>query len=83
MPEKKKPYLALDKALFFVNDPIVHKNSGYTAVIKKILARGNAVIEIPNTAQNKAIWDGCKLPMTIKAQQVIKHFKHEILILNL
>lgn len=83
MPEKKKPYLALDKALFFVNDPIVHRNLGYTAVIKKILARGNAVIEIPHTPQNKAIWDDCKLPMIIKAKEVIKHFKHEILTLNL
>lgn len=81
MPVKKKPYLALDKALFFVNDPIVHRRLGYTAVIKKILSRGNAIIEIPNTPSNCLIWHclkDSKGAYQIKATNLIKHFKHQL-----
>lgn len=78
-----KKAIAYDKVLFFEDDPIIHRNLGYSAVIKKVLSRGNAIILIPNTPQNKAIWEGSKLPMIIKAQNIIKHFKHDIYTLNL
>lgn len=81
MPVKAKKYIALDKALFFVNDPIIHRRLGYTAVIKRILARGNAIIEIHNTPENQAIWaclKDSKGAYQIKAVNIVKHFKHQL-----
>jgi hypothetical protein len=71
--------IALDKCIFFTGDKIIHKNLGYTATIKKCYSRGNALIEIPDTPQNKATWQGSKLPMTFKAINIVKHFKHQII----
>lgn len=70
--------IALDKALFFVGDGIIHKNLGYSATIKKICRRGNAIIEIPDTPANQAIWKGVSLPKSFKALNIVKHFKHQL-----
>ena len=62
------------------------KNLGYTAVIKRFLARGNAIIEIPNSPENCLIWASLKDSKgayQIKATNITKHFKHQPLTLNL
>lgn len=69
---------ALGSVIFNIGGIIEHRNLGYTAVIKKFYKHGNALIEIPNTPENKAIWEGCKLPKTFKAINIAKHFKHQI-----
>jgi len=75
--------IALDKALFFEGDPIIHKNLGYSATIKKVCRRGNAIIEIPDTPANALIWGRESLPKRFKALDIVKHFKHDTFTLNL
>lgn len=86
MLTKDKKYLALNTLIFERGQTIVHCNLGYTAKIIKFYARGNALIEIPNTPENCLIWQSLKDSKgayRIKATNIAKHFKHEILILNL
>jgi hypothetical protein len=65
---------ALDHVILTVNDTIIHHRLGYTAVIKSLTSRGNGVIEIPISPQNTIVWNGHKLPKTIKATELAKHF---------
>lgn len=69
---------ALGSIIFEIGGIIEHRNLGYTAKILKLYKRGNALIEIPNTPENGLIWGGNKLPMTFKALNLAKHFKHQI-----
>lgn len=70
---------ALDTLILTVGDTIIHRNLGYTAVIKNLTARGNGTVEIPDTPQNRAIWESSKLPKVIKANNIPKFFKKQIL----
>jgi hypothetical protein len=86
MLSKDKKYFALNTIIFEKGQTIQHKNLGYTAVIKRFLAHGNALIEIPNTPENQRIWaclKDSKGAYQIKATNLAKHFKHQILTLNL
>lgn len=78
MLSKDKKYMALDRIIFEQGETIVHKNLGYTAKIVKFYSRGNALIEIPDTPENRIVWKDCKLPMTFKAINIAKHFKHQL-----
>lgn len=78
MIKTTRKHIALDSIIFELGETIVHKNLGYTATIKRICRRGNAIIEIPDTHQNALIWGGNKLPMTFKALNIAKHFKHQL-----
>jgi len=69
-----KKAIALDKTVFFEGDKIIHRSLGYTATLKKVYSRGNALIEIPDTPQNQAIWEGSKLPMSFKALNIVNGF---------
>ena len=66
--------LALTYVVLSVGDKIEHKSLGYAATIKK-LNKWTAYIEIPDTYENQKVWQGYKLPMTIKAKHIPKHFK--------
>lgn len=70
---------ALDTLILTVGDTIIHRNLGYTAVIKSLTKKGNGNVEIPNTAHNSRIWRGIKLPYTIKATNIPKFFKKQVL----
>lgn len=71
-------YIALDSIIFEVGQTIIHKNLGYSATIKKICRRGNAIIEIPDTPANSLIWKGVSLPKSFKALNIAKTFKHQL-----
>lgn len=85
MIKTTRKYIALDYVIFEVGQTIVHKNLGYTAVIKRTCRRGNAIIEIPDTVQNSLVWKGESLPKTFKAFNIARTFKHQLTnpILNL
>jgi hypothetical protein len=69
---------ALDYLILTVGDTIVHRRLGYTAVIKSLNSRGNGVIEIPISPENTIVWNGYKLPMTIKVKNIVKSFKKQV-----
>ena len=64
-----------------MNDIIEHKTSGYLAKIIKFHRGTKVDIEILDTPPNRVIWAGYKLPQTIKADKIAKHFKHQPLTL--
>jgi hypothetical protein len=68
---------ALDYVILTVGDTIIHRNLRYSAVIKSLTSRGNGTIEIPDTAHNSIVWDGCKLPLTIKVKNIVKTFRKQ------
>lgn len=81
MLSKDKKYMALDRIIFEQGETIVHKNLGYTAKIVKFYSRGNALIEIPDTPENRQIWQSLQHSQgayTIKATNIAKHFKHQL-----
>lgn len=73
--------LTLKYITFKVNDYIQHKQTGYTGQIKKFYRAGYVDVEIQDTAENRIIWAGYKLPCTLKMRYIAKTFKHSPLTL--